>query len=114
MAVGNGRLLGVFAAEDSKFRRVKILAREWGGLLAEAVFRVFGFTLVPCLVTPEACLRFTLGEGRATIVLQQLESITQDPKFLGGTLRFNNCRCTTTPCKDKGLIRLQNFRSDQN
>ena len=31
MAVGNGRLLGVFAAKDSKFRRVEILAREWGG-----------------------------------------------------------------------------------
>ena len=25
-----GGLLGVFAAEDSKFRRVEILAREWG------------------------------------------------------------------------------------
>ena len=37
----------MFAAEDSKFRRVKILAREWGGLLAEAVFRVFGFSMVP-------------------------------------------------------------------
>ena len=35
----------MFAAEDSKFRRVKILARELGGLLAEAVFRVFGSAL---------------------------------------------------------------------
>jgi len=45
----------VFAAEDSKFRRVEILAREWGGLLAGAVFRIPAHPVVSvfCRLSPK-------------------------------------------------------------
>ena len=80
-------------------------SKSWrgnGGLLAGAVFRVFGFSLVPCLVTSGACLRFTLREGRATIVLQQLESITQDSEFLGELLDLMSVDVLQRGVKTKG------------